>query len=197
MNWQDLSDDALIELFQSGNHKAFEILFKRYKPKVYSYLLSITKNRELALDMLQDVFFKVIETLKKNSYQHQGKFAHWLMRITHNLVMDHFRSISLHYETSVLQTEDESYDINDIIRDNSMNIDQIISKQESYEQIRELLKLLPPEQQEIVRMRIYEEMSFKEIAATLNISINTALGRMRYALINLRKLSARYQMQFN
>lgn len=197
MNWQELSDDALVELYQSGNHKAFEILFKRYKPKVYSYILSATKNRDLALDMLQEIFFKVIETLKKNSYQHQGKFANWLMRVTHNHMMDHFRSLTNHHEIAEVQTEDESLDIFDIIPDNTMRIDQVLSRKESHEQIRKLLTLLPPEQQEIVRLRIYDELSFKEIAELLNISINTALGRMRYALINLRKLSNRYQMQFN
>lgn len=184
MNSQLVTDQELINMYLSGNHSSLEQLIFRYKNKVYSYILMVVKEKELAEDIFQDTFIKVINTLRTGTYQEEGKFIQWVMRIAHNLIIDHYRKAK---RIPVIENN-EDYDVFNSIKISDGSIeDQIISNQ-ILKDVRNLIELLPPEQKEVLIMRHYADMSFKDIAEQTNVSINTALGRMRYALINLRKL---------
>jgi len=196
MNIKSLSDDALIGLYQAGNYLAFEVLYKRYKEKVYNYLYLSTKNEEIALDLFQEIFYKVVDKLQKGLYEESGKFSHWLMRITHNALMDFYRSryVQTTTATTITDNNEDEENIFTFIPDSSPASDEMLIKKENIHALRNLILLLPPEQQEIIHLRVYEEKSFKKIAEQLNISINTALGRMHYAIKNLRKLAKKYNV---
>jgi RNA polymerase sigma factor (sigma-70 family) len=180
-----LNDNELVQCFIEGDQNALEILIHRHKSRVYSYILLIVKNQELAEDIFQETFIKVIRSLKRGKYVENGKFISWVLRIAHNLVIDHFRR-----EKQQGTVSNDSMDVDifnspkfseDTIEDQMVN-SQILSE------VKELIKDLPEDQQQVIYMRHYMGLSFKEIADQTNVSINTALGRMRYALINLRKL---------
>jgi len=180
-----ISDQELISEYLSGNHASLEILINRHKQKVYSYILLVVKDRHLADDIFQDAFIKVINTIRSGTYKEEGKFIQWVMRISHNLIIDHFRK-SKRIPTVENNNEDGDifdhlYIVDDSVEDR-MIMDQI------HQDVRSLIEYLPEEQREVLMMRHYADMSFKEIAEQTDVSINTALGRMRYALINLRKL---------
>lgn len=177
-------DKDLIRQFVAGRDSSFEILLNRYKPKIFGYIIHTVRDEDLANDIFQDTFIKVIKTLKKGGYNEEGKFLPWVMRIAHNLIIDHYR------KSNRLPTLDNSGDRDHFrkIASDEENIDGVMIKGQMHREIKHLIKQLPKDQKQVLIMRIYCEMSFKEIAEQSNVSINTALGRMRYALINLRKM---------
>lgn len=183
---QQLNDHELVSQYLSGNENALETLVSRHQSKIYSYILQIVKDHQLAEDVFQDTFFKVINTLRKGNYNEEGKFLPWVLRIAHNLVIDHFRK----NKRMPVVDGGENFDIFDILPLKQGNIEDKIIKEQIHEDVRKLIQFLPPDQKEVLMLRHYSDMSFKEIADLTNVSINTALGRMRYALINLRKLIA-------
>ncbi|MCX6206577.1 MAG: sigma-70 family RNA polymerase sigma factor [Bacteroidetes bacterium] len=187
---EHVSDTELIRSFQEGDTEAFEVLIYRYKDKIYSSILFFVKDNYLAEDLFQDVFIKIIDTLKNKRYTEEGKFLPWALRIAHNLCVDYFRKVK---RTPAIKTSDNK-DIFDVINIYEDGADQKIMQSQSHERVRMMLELLPEEQREIIVLRHYANLSFKEIAQITNCSINTALGRMRYGLINLRKMMADKQI---
>jgi RNA polymerase sigma factor (sigma-70 family) len=189
MPMQLLSDNELVKLYMNGNEESLSILVKRHKRRIFSYLYLISRNKELTEDIFQETFFKVIQTLKKRQYNEEGKFLPWVLRIAKNLMIDHFRKIKkMPSISSVTNDEGERVDIFDIIPEPVSNSKDANEAKEFKELIRNVVGELPPDQKEVVIMRTYYDMSFKEIAEVTDVSINTALGRMRYALINLKKM---------
>jgi RNA polymerase sigma-70 factor (ECF subfamily) len=160
----------------------------RHKSNVFHYILSKVKDRELADDIFQDVFIKVIKTLKAGNYNEEGKFLPWVLRIAHNLVVDHFRRSNKVRMISESSSFSEEFNIFSVLSQDDLNVEQAISKEELEGQLVDVMQHLPETQKEILYMRIFQDMSFKDISEAKDISINTALGRMRYALINMRKL---------
>jgi RNA polymerase sigma-70 factor (ECF subfamily) len=179
-----LSDNELISLYVNGDESALKTLIQRHEKRVFSYILLSVKNRELAEDIFQDTFIKVINTLRSGNYHEEGKFVQWVMRIANNLKIDYFRKMQ---RMPAFETNGE-FDIFDIIYGSEPSVEQKMITEQLYAEISEMVKLLPPEQREVLEMRIYQDISFKDIAEMTDVSINTALGRMRYALINLRKI---------
>lgn len=184
----EISDKSLVSAYISGSEEAFEQLLKRHKSNVFHYVLSKVKDRELADDIFQDTFIKVIKTLKAGNYNEEGKFLPWVLRIAHNLVVDHFRKTSKVRMISESSSFSEEFNIFSVLAQEDRNVEQAISKEELESQIVNVMESLPETQKEILYMRIFQDMSFKDISEAKDISINTALGRMRYALINMRKL---------
>ena len=179
------SDRELIERYQDGDVHSFELLIGRYQKQVYSYLLTLVKDKQLADDVFQDTFVKVIQTIKSKGYKDDGRFVQFAMRIAHNLVIDHFRKEN-RLPTVESSSEDYNYIDNVPITDHSVEQGMVVDQ--IYSDLHRMITFLPDEQREVLRMRIFDDMSFKDIAEITNVSINTALGRMRYALINLRKM---------
>ncbi|MDB4196117.1 MAG: sigma-70 family RNA polymerase sigma factor [Flavobacteriales bacterium] len=184
------SDQELIRSYLEGNDLSFEIILTRYKDRIFSYLMSLVKNRKIAEDIFQDAFFKIIRTLKKGSYNEEGKFLPWAMRIAHNLAIDHFRKIKKMPTVSQnpSKNDDDDFDIFSILNMQESSIEDDMIEEQIHKDVRNIIDYLPEEQREIIILRHFKEMSFKDIAEKKDISINTALGRMRYALINLRKI---------
>ena len=185
-----LPDAVLVKNYISGDESALASLIERHQSKIYGFIYSKVNDRDLSDDIFQDTFIKVIKTLKTSSYNEEGKFLPWVMRIAHNLVVDHFRKA----KKMPFQRETEEYSIFNYMTDNSLNIEgQIISEQVESD-LAKLLDELPADQKEVLVMRMYQDLSFKEIADLTGVSINTALGRMRYALLNLRKIIEKNQI---
>ncbi len=184
MHSLQVSDQDLITLYLSGNQQAFETLLKRHKAKIYTQIYLFVKDRALAEDIFQEVFIKIINTLREGKYNHEGKFVQWAQRIAYNLCVDYHRRNKRRHHLS--PTDD--FDIFEVLRHSEESADTTMIRDETYNRVRALVDLLPPEQREVVILRHYADMSFKEIAALTQVSINTALGRMRYALINIRKM---------
>ena len=184
MNVQSLSDKQLINGYLDGNEKCFEVLLTRHKNKIYTSIYLFVKDHDLAEDIFQEVFIKIIDTLRRGKYNHEGKFLQWAMRISYNLCVDYFRRSKRRTKVS----PSETFDIFDVLEVKDDNMETTIIKDQTYTAIRNLVDKLPPEQREVVILRHYADMSFKEIAGLTRVSINTALGRMRYALINIRKM---------
>jgi RNA polymerase sigma factor (sigma-70 family) len=180
-----VSDQELIGKYLNGHEQSLETLIIRHKRKVYSYIFMVVKDDQLADDIFQDTFIKVINTFRSGSYKEEGKFIQWVMRIAHNLIIDHFRR---NKRIPVINNSSDDFDIFDMVRITDPSIEEQIIMEQIYDDVRSLIELLPEEQKEVLVMRHYSDMSFKEIADVTNVSINTALGRMRYALINLRKI---------
>lgn len=188
-----VDDRILIRKYITGDEKSFETLLNRYKDRVYSYIFMIVKDHELADDIFQDTFVKVIKTLKKGTYNEEGKFLPWTMRIAHNLSIDHFRrqkKMPLVRENS---GKDE-FNIFSVLKMSDPNVEDVMIKEQIESDVVKLVNHLPEEQKSVLYMRIFQEMSFKDIAEKEDISINTALGRMRYALINMRKLIEKHNI---
>ncbi len=177
-------DSTLVSDFIKGNENSLEVLIKRHKQRLYSFIYSKVLNRDIAEDVFQDTFIKVIRTLKKGNYNEEGKFLPWVMRIAHNLVIDHFRKTN---RMATFKNTDE-FDIFSVIGDGNLNAEKKMIQEQIHTDVRALIKELPEEQKEVLIMRMYRDMSFKEISENTGVSINTALGRMRYALMNMRKL---------
>ena len=184
MNVKAINDQQLINLYLKGDERAFETLLYRHKDKIYTSIYLFCKDHELAEDIFQEVFIKIIDTLRKGKYNHEGKFLQWAMRISYNLCVDYFRRAKRRTKVS----PSETFDIFDVLEVKDDNMETTMIKSQTHMRVRELVDLLPPEQREVVILRHYADMSFKEIAALTRVSINTALGRMRYALINIRKM---------
>lgn len=181
-----LNDQDLIVRYMDGEEKAFEILLSRYKSKIYTSIYLFVKDRALAEDIFQEVFIKIVDTLRRGKYNHEGKFVQWAMRIAYNMCVDYHRR---NKRRSHISPRDE-FDIFEVLRLSDDSADTQVMRSETHDRIRKLVDALPAEQQEVVILRHYADMSFKEIAALTRVSINTALGRMRYALINIRKMMA-------
>ncbi len=184
------SDQELIRSYLEGKDFAFEILLSRYKDRIFSYLISLVKNKKIAEDIFQDAFFKIINTLQKGKYNEEGKFLPWAMRIAHNLAIDHFRKVKKMPTISQnpSKNEEDDFDIFSILNMHEASIEDEMIEEQIHKDVRKVIDYLPKEQKEIIYLRHFKEMSFKDIAEAKDISINTALGRMRYALINLRKI---------
>ncbi len=189
---KNFTDEELVNRFAKGDNKAFETLLMRHKDKVYTYIFNIVHEHSIADDIFQDTFIKVITTLKQGRYYDAGnKFAGWLMRIAHNQTIDYYRRLASDKEIS---NDDYEADLFSEISLYDYSVQDTIEKEETLRDIETLISMLPDDQQRIVMMRYYQDLSFKEIADLEHISINTALGRMRYALINMRKNAQKYNL---
>ncbi|MBL4643725.1 MAG: sigma-70 family RNA polymerase sigma factor [Flavobacteriaceae bacterium] len=177
-------DSILVSNYIQGNEASLEILIKRHQQRLFSFIYSKVKDKDITEDIFQDTFIKVIRTLKKGNYNEEGKFLPWVVRISHNLIIDHFRKSN---RMPTFRNTDE-FDIFSVLGDGVLNAEKKLIKEQIHSDVRELVNELPDEQKQVLVMRIYNDMSFNEISENTGVSINTALGRMRYALINLRKL---------
>jgi RNA polymerase sigma-70 factor (ECF subfamily) len=178
------SDQELIQQYLEGNERAFEELLNRHRSKIYTSIYLFVKEQSLAEDIFQEVFIKIINTLRSGKYNHEGKFVQWAMRIAYNMCVDQFRRKKRRPQVAPT----ESFDIFDVLHVSEENMETSMIKSQTHERIRHLVDSLPSEQREVVILRHYADMSFKEISQLTRVSINTALGRMRYALINIRKM---------
>ena len=180
-----LSDQELVRNYINGDNSSFEILLTRHKSRVFAFIMSKIKSRDITEDIFQDTFIKVINSLQRGKYNEEGKFLPWMMRIAHNLVIDYFRKEA---KMKKIRPTDE-FNIFDVINDGSRNQEEDMIRKRVHSDLNMLINGLPEDQMEVLKMRYFEDMSFKRIADITGVSINTALGRMRYALINLRKLA--------
>ena len=184
MKTVELTDNELIARYQSGYEPALKTLIARYEKRLFSYILISVKNKELAEDIFQDTFIKVINTIRSGNYHEEGKFFQWVMRIANNLKIDHYRKV----QRMPMFESNSDFDIFDVISTHEDSVEQKIIREQIYNDLQHVIEFLPKEQREVLVMRIYQDYSFKEISEMTGVSINTALGRMRYALINLRKI---------
>ncbi len=185
MRQQLIDDKELVNLYLRGDQSSFEVLLNRHKNRVYSYICQLVKDKMLAEDIFQDTFIKVVHTLNSGKYNEEGKFLPWVMRIAHNLVIDYFRR---NKKMPSYESDDEDFDIFSTIKKPESSIEELLIENQMIEDIQSLIAKLPKDQKDVLFLRTYADLSFNEIAEQTNVSINTALGRMRYALINLRKL---------
>ena len=186
---QHLLDNDLILYFQGGNQAALETLVNRHKEKIFTSILFMVKDKYLAEDLFQDVFIKIIDTLRTNRYNEEGKFIQWALRIAHNLCVDYFRKVK---RNSIISSDDK--DVFNMLNLTNESADTSIIQLQTRQKLHDMLKHLPEEQREVIILRHFADMSFKEIAKITNTSINTSLGRMRYGLINLRKMMLEHQI---
>ena len=186
MNVQLLSDQQLLNSYLSGDQSAISQLIEKHRRRVTDYIRMLVKDRDVADDIFQDTFLKIIRTIKAGAYKEEGKFIQFAMRIAHNLVIDHFRKSQ---RLPMADSVNKDYDLIDNAKITDLSIEDRMVMEQVYSDIRKMIDFLPEEQREVLNMRMYADMSFKEIADATNVSINTALGRMRYALINLRKMA--------
>ncbi len=193
MNRNLISDKDLVHLYVSGDESAIATLLSRHKSKIYTSIYLLVKDRYLAEDIFQDTFIKVINTLKSGKYNEEGKFLPWVLRISHNLVIDHFRR----EKRNPTITNQDGFDIFEVLGYSEESIEDVKLRDENHKELRALIQQLPEEQKEVLIMRHYGDLSFKEIADLTGVSINTALGRMRYALNNLRRMMLEREMNFN
>ncbi|MBO6118708.1 MAG: sigma-70 family RNA polymerase sigma factor [Bacteroidales bacterium] len=187
------TDYELVMAYQNGEQEVFKTLLERHQQKVYNYILSLVKDKALADDIFQDTFIKVINTLRSGTYHDEGKFIQWVMRIAHNLVIDYVRK----NQKIRMVYSNEEYNVFDMMNHPDLSTEQKMIKKQIYKDIHFLIKQLPKEQRRVLIMRHYADMSFKEIAEKTGVSINTALGRMRYALINIRRLAEENSMSLS
>lgn len=190
MRSQVISDQELLQQYQEGNEAALELLINRHKDRVFTAIYLFVRDRYIAEDLFQDTFIKVVDTLRRDKYKEEGKFLPWVMRIAHNICVDYYRRVN----RVPTITNREGFDIFRLLPFAADNAEQKIVKEQSNDKIRALIDSLPTEQKEVVILRHYANMSFKQIAKVTNVSINTALGRMRYALINMRKVMEEKQV---
>jgi len=185
-----ITDAVLVSNYIKGNEHAIATLIEKHKQKIYSFIYSKVYDRDVTEDIFQDTFIKVIRTLKRGKYNEEGKFLPWVMRIAHNLVIDHFRKNNRMPKFS----NTDEFNIFSVISDSSLNAEKSIIKSQVEHDVRRLIEELPEDQKQVLVMRMYKDMSFKEISENTGVSINTALGRMRYALINLRKVIEKHNI---
>lgn len=186
-----LSDDKLVQLYANGNNEAFDALLERHKSRVLSYILQLTANRQLAEDIFQETFVKAIMTIRQGNYTESGKFAAWINRIARNLVIDHFRQIK---SEAAVSTDDGDIDILNRRELSDSTVEDDLIDLQIRDDVRQLIRRLPAVQRQVLVMRYYRNLSFKEIAETTNVSINTALGRMRYAIMNMRRMASEHNI---
>jgi RNA polymerase sigma-70 factor (ECF subfamily) len=185
-----LPDALLVKKYVEGDENALNVLINRHQSKIFGFIYSKISDRDISNDIFQDVFIKVIKTLKSKSYNEEGKFLPWVMRIAHNLIIDHFRK----NKKMPMFRETEEFSIFSIMSDNSLTIENKIIREQVEIDLKKLIEGLPADQKEVLMMRMYQDMSFKEISEITGVSINTALGRMRYALMNIRKVIDKHQI---
>ncbi|RED26462.1 RNA polymerase ECF family sigma subunit [Flavobacterium cutihirudinis] len=185
-----IPDALLVKNYVEGNEAALSTLIKRHESKIYGFIYSKIADRDISNDIFQDTFIKVIKTLKSNSYNEEGKFLPWVMRISHNLIVDHFRKT----KKMPMYRETEEFSIFSVMSDDSLTIESKMIAEQVEVDLKKLIEELPEDQKEVLLMRMYQDMSFKEISELTDVSINTALGRMRYALMNLRKIIDKHQI---
>ena len=190
MDYNMATDASLVQEYIHGNEKALSTLITRHQQRIYSFIYSKVFDKDVSEDVFQDTFIKVINTLKRGKYNEEGKFLPWVMRIAHNLVIDHFRK---NKRMPMFENKGD-FNIFSVLSDDELNIEKQLIKDQIECDVQELIKELPEDQLEVLTMRIYKDMSFKEISETTGVSINTALGRMRYALINLRKIIEKHNL---
>ena len=184
------SDSLLVKDYVAGNENALSTLIKRHQTKIYGFIYSKIPDRDICDDVFQDTFIKVIKTLKSNSYNEEGKFLPWVMRIAHNLIVDHYRK----NKKMPMLRETEEFSIFNVLSDNSLTIEDQLINDLIEKDLQKIILQLPEDQKEVLMMRIYQDLSFKEISDITGVSINTALGRMRYAILNLRKVIEKNQI---
>lgn len=179
-----IPDAILVKSYIGGDENALSVLIKRHQSKIYGFIYSKVSDRDISDDIFQDTFIKVIKTLKSNSYNEEGKFLPWVMRIAHNLIVDHFRR----NKKMPMQRETDEYSVFSFMADTGLNVESQLITDQVENDLQRIIDELPADQREVLVMRMYQDLSFKEIADITGVSINTALGRMRYALMNLRKV---------
>ena len=184
MKRSKVKDKDLVRQYIAGKDSSFETLLDRYRDRVFSYIVFTVKDEDLSNDLFQDTFIKVIKSLRNGKYNDEGKFLPWVMRIAHNLIIDHFRKTN---RLPITRNTEEN-DLIARLESDDLNVDKSLVKGQIHKEVKDLIQYLPKEQRQVLIMRIYCEMSFKEISEKSDVSINTALGRMRYALINLRRM---------
>lgn len=187
-----LTDGELVKLYQDGNNAAFEVIINRYRSRVYSYIFLIVQNKDIAEDVFQDTFIKAITNIQQGRYADSGRFLGWVNRIAHNLIIDHFRKEK---KENTFSTDGLEYDFVNNSKYSEKSVEDVISNEQVMRDVVQLIDFLPESQQSVVRMRYFQQLSFKEIAERTDVSINTALGRMRYALMNMRKIATENNLQ--
>ncbi len=186
MKAQPMSDELLVHNYLNGDHSSFQLLVKRYRRKLYGYIYVAVKDAMVADDLFQETFLKVVTTLQSGTYREEGKFIQWIMRIAHNQIIDYFRKGSKFQQVTATPSEED--DVFTFISSEDPNVEERMITDQIHSTLGYLVEQLPEDQREVLKMRIYYDMSFKDIAEETNVSINTALGRMRYALINIRRM---------
>lgn len=189
-----MTDEELVVLYAKGNNNAFDILLSRYQSSIYSYINFIVHNKDLAEDIFQETFVKVIMTIKQNRYTESGKFKAWIMRIAHNLIIDNYRQERIENTISNDEVEVDLFNNMKLCDD---SIEDHMVRQQALKDVRKLVEFLPENQREVLVMRYYQDLSFKEIADITGVSINTALGRMRYALMNMRRMAEENKIELS
>jgi RNA polymerase sigma-70 factor (ECF subfamily) len=189
-----MADEALVELYAQGNNSAFDVLLNRYEKNIHSYIYYIVRNQELTEDIFQDTFLKVIMTIKQGRYTDNGKFKAWITRIAHNLIIDNFRQ---ERNENTLSNDEVEVDLLNDMKLCESNIEDAMIQEQVYLDVKRLVKHLPESQREVLEMRYYQDMSFKEIADLTGVSINTALGRMRYAILNMRRMAEEHNIELS
>ena len=189
-----MTDEDLVVSYAEGNNSAFDVLLNRYKGSVHTYIYFIVRNKELTEDLFQETFVKVITTIKQGRYTDNGKFKAWIMRIAHNLIIDNFRQ---ERNENLISNDEVEVDLFNNMKLCDHTIEEKLVKQQVLEDVRRLVGFLPETQRKVLEMRFYQDMSFKEIADTTGVSINTALGRMRYAIMNMRRLAEENHMELS
>ena len=190
MNSKSISDATLVSQYIQGDEPSLSVLIKRHQQRLYSFIYSKVYDRDVTEDVFQDTFIKVIRTLKRGNYNEEGKFLPWVIRIAHNLVIDHFRK----NKRMPKFNNSGDFDIFSVLSDSSLNAEGELVQSQIVQDVRAMVEKLPEDQKSVLVMRMYNDMSFKEISENTGVSINTALGRMRYALINLRKLIEKHNI---
>ena len=191
---ETLTDSLLISRYQKGDENALSILISRHQKELFSFIFYKLMDEELANDVFQDTFMKIIVSLKERRYNDDGKFILWAKRIAHNLIIDHYRLKSKHIKVSETTYENEEFSIFDLLKETEENIEERLITNQIYDDLMKMLVFLPENQQEVIKLRFFDGLSFKEIADQTNTSINTTLGRVRYALINMRKIMEENQI---
>lgn len=181
-----LTDDQLVAAYAKGDNQAFDILLKRHQTRVFSYIYSVVKNRDVADDIFQETFVKAITTIKQGRYAESGRFAAWISRIAHNLIIDYYRQEK---SENTMSADEEGVDVLNRRELSESNIEDFMVNEQIHNDVRRIIDALPENQREVLMMRYYKDMSFKEIAEATKVSINTALGRMRYAILNMRRIA--------
>lgn len=189
-----MTDEALVELYAEGNNSAFDVLLNRYKKSIHSYIFYIVRNQELTEDIFQETFLKVIMTIKQGRYTDNGKFKAWITRIAHNLIIDNFRQ---ERNENTISNDEVEIDLLNDMRLCESNIEDDMVQEQIYRDVKKLVNHLPDNQREVLEMRYYQDMSFKEIADVTGVSINTALGRMRYAILNVRRMAEEHHIELS
>lgn len=190
-NLLQLADEVLVKLYAEGNNNAFNVLLERYQEKLFSYILFVVRNQDAADDIFQDTFMKAIVTIQQGRYVESGKFQAWLTRIAHNLIIDYFRQTK---NENCISNDEVDYDLFNDMKMSEANVETKMVHEQVLDDVKMLIEHLPQNQKEVVFMRYYQGLSFKEIAEVTGVSINTALGRMRYALLNLRRLATKKEL---